>query len=127
MAKRTPRETATRPAPARPRRSDDEIREQGFTPFLRPEHCKEGEWFRLSGFNQDDGNQIKVEVESEVGAAYTLGVRKGSPGHRIMHRAFGSDIDGWRNGGVEIKLAPGTRGDGVVFVNVGRATHGEPF
>jgi hypothetical protein len=103
------------------------LREQGFTPFLRPEHTREGEWFRLTGFNQDDGNQIKVEVESEVGAAYTLGVRKGSPGHRIMHRTFGPGPASWANGGVQIKLVPGTRGDGVVFVNVAAAQHGEPF
>lgn len=127
MAKKT-RETATRqPSPARARRSDDELREQGFTPFLRPEHCKDGEWFRLTGFNQDDGQQYKAEVANESGTTYTLGIRKGSPSHRIMHHTFGGSIDAWKNGGIEVKLVPGNRGDGVVFVNVGSAAHGEPF
>lgn len=118
---------AKKTAPKKTERPDDNaMRARGFTPFLRPEHTGNGEYFRLTGFNQDDGTQFKIEVANEKGDCYTLGVRKGSPSHRIMYHALGEDPLKWR-GGVSIVLTPGTRGDGVVFVNVATADQEEPF
>lgn len=125
MAKRSPSRASAAPA-ARPRMTDDQLRAKGFVPFLRPEHCQDGEWFQLTGFNAlhmpgTEREQITCEVENENGNQFTLGVRQGSPDHRILHHAFGKDWRGWA-GSVQVTIADGRRRDAnnnkVQFVNV---------
>ncbi len=110
------------------RESDEAIRARGLTPFLRPEHVIDGEWLKLTGFNaikgrDTDDEQIICEVENEHGHTYSLGVRDGSPDHRILHRTLGTNPKRWA-GGVKVTIANG-RTAGAKFVNVAEAdTHG---
>jgi hypothetical protein len=96
-------------------------------PFLRPEHTQNGEAFKLTGWvrQSPDKTQIIVEVENENGAIYDLGVREGSPDHRKLFKAMGSDWRQWR-GGILVEVGPG-RQAGTSFVNVASADHNEPF
>jgi len=114
--------------------SDDELRAKGFAPFLRPEHCAEGEWLMLTGFNAlykpgTEQEQITCEVENENGNQFKLGIRQGSPDHRILHHAFGHDWRGWK-GSVQVTIATGKRkaddGSTVKFVNVKEADNQVP-
>src|SRR4051812_41249143 len=80
--------------PKRERMTDEQVRAQGFNPFVRPEHVSEGQRLKLTGFNRkkDQGTpreQIVCEVETEAGDTFDLGVRVGSPDHRILHKALG--------------------------------------
>lgn len=122
MAKRTPPSRVPKRA-----KTDDQVREEGFTPFLRAEHTKEGEAFALTGWNKEhaDGQQIICEVENAEGTQYSLGVRKGSPDHRVLHKALGADWQNWR-GGLTVTLRAGKQGD-MVFVNVAAADKSDPF
>ena len=117
----------TTPAPKSPgRMSDDDLRAQGFAPFLRPEHCAEGEWLQLTGFNAlfrtgTEQEQITCEVENENGNQFKLGIRRGSPDNRILFHALGKDWRQWE-GSVQVTIAtgkrPGANGTPVRFVNV---------
>lgn len=114
-------------APNRPRKTDDQVRAEGYTPFLRPEHTKNGAAFSVTGWNTEhrDGKQIIVEVMDEDGVKFSLGIRKGSPDHRILHQALGSDWANWR-GGLIVEFRKGTVGD-MEFVNVASADTNDPF
>lgn len=132
MANKNTRRRVTRqPSPdaPRPRVSDDELRQRGFTPFLRPEHTTEGDVLALTGFNSiRDANtereQILCEVETEGGQKFTLGIRQGSPDHRVMHHALGASWRMWK-GSVTITLADGRKGGR--FCNVKAASRQEPL
>lgn len=120
--------TAPNPNAPRPRVSDEELRKKGFTPFLRPEHVTEGDIAMLTGFNSiRDANtekeQILCEIELENGHKFTLGVRQGSPDHRILHHALGHNWRMWR-GSVGITIGKGRQGG--VFCNVKDANRNEP-
>jgi hypothetical protein len=83
----------------------------------------------LTGFNtlRDQGTereQITCEVENENGTRFSLGVRQGSPDHRILFHALGRDWRGWQ-GTVTVTIAQGRNAD-VSFVNVKAADRGEP-
>lgn len=123
MAKKATRPTAT----GKPRMSDDDVRSQGFNPFIRPEHVKEGQALKLTGFNRkkDIGTpreQIVCEVETAAGDTFDLGVRTGSPDHRVLHRALGSDWEKW-HGAVIVTIR---QRDTVAFVNIASAEPDEP-
>jgi len=107
--------------------TDDQIRAKDMNPFLRPEHAKNGEAFKLTGWNRQNPakDQIIVEVENEQGLKFDLGVREGSPDHRKLWRALGPEWRGWR-GGVSVEIVPG-RNAGTSFVNVATADLAEPF
>lgn len=103
------------------------MRERGFSPFMRPEHIENpNEWFMMTGWNvpgpdSKGRTQIKIEVENEKGARFVVGVREGSPDHRVLFHAFGSaDHTKWPKGAIKFKAVPGTRGD-VRFINVAEA------
>jgi hypothetical protein len=129
VAKTTQRRTTT-PVNSKPRRESDEaIRARGVTPFLRPEHVRTGEVLKLTGFNSvrerdTDREQIVCEVENEIGESFSLGVRSGSPDHRVLHRALGPDSRKWI-GSVEVKIVDGRQRD-TQFVNVVSADRGAP-
>lgn len=130
MAKRQAPRNAQAPL-KRERESDDSIRNRGLTPFLRPEHVAEGEWLKLTGFNSvrerdTDREQIVCEVENESGHTFSLGVRNGSPDHRVLHRTFGGDHRRWI-GGVKVTIAEGTKQRGTRFVNVAEADKTGPI
>ena len=120
----------TNPTPANGRReSDASIRARGVTPFLRPEHVATGEWLKLTGFNamkdrDTDREQIICEVENENGESFSLGVRTGSPDHRVLHRTFGNDFRKYA-GSVKVKIVDG-RTRGTQFVNVAAASADVP-
>lgn len=131
------RKSETTPAPsarraaftARERESDESMRARNVTPFLRPEHVSDGEWLKLTGFNamkdrDTDREQYILEVENEHGHTFSLGIRTGSPDHRIFHRSFGEAFRQWR-GSVQVTIADGRRGD-VQFVNVKAVDHDWP-
>ncbi len=108
-------------ATGKPRKSDQQVRDEGFTPFLRPEHTSDGAFFNVTGWNtaHRDGKQYIVEVQDEQGELYSLGVRINSPDHRILQKALGADWANWK-GGLSVQLRKGNKGD-VVFVNVATA------
>jgi hypothetical protein len=124
MAKRE----APASVPGKPRKTDDQVREEGFTPFIRPEHTKTGEAFRVTGWNKPhaDGQQYIVEIANAKGVEFSLGVRIGSPDHKILHKALGPDFMKWQ-GGLIVEIRQGNRGTGVGFVNVAAASKGDPF
>jgi hypothetical protein len=98
------------------------MRARNLTPFLRPEHVISGESLKLTGFNamrdrDTDREQVICEVENEHGHTFSLGVRTGSPDHRILHRTFGESFRQWR-GTVTVTIAPGRTRDHAGFVNV---------
>ena len=120
-----------RPAPARPAdRStaeiDQQIRDKGKNPFLRPEHTTEGEELALTGFNfMGKVGQFCVTVQRMTdGTKFTLGIREGSPDHERFYEAFGSnDYRTWAPGSVTITIGKGSRpGADVSFVNVKAVT-----
>ena len=100
------------------RPSDEEIRARGFSPFLRPEHTVEGEIFQLTGWTNKhtDGRQIIVEVENSKGLTFSLGVRIGSPDHRVLFKALGVDWALWA-GSIIVTIVDGQRNN-MKFVNV---------
>lgn len=125
MAKRQARQQTDRPAP-----DDAAMRAKGFAPFMRPEHITHpNEWFLLTGWNVPDPakRQIKVEIENDKGETFTLGVREGSPDHRLLFRTFGSNHLEWKNGSVKVKAVEGTRGDGARFVNIAELDENPPL
>lgn len=126
MAKR---QATNRPRPSGRRMDDDALREKGFDPFLRPEHCREGEAFELTGFNAIDRSnpreQFKCQVRNAKGETFTLGIREGSPDHRAMHSALGSNYREWR-GSVTVTIQSGSRDANVKFVNVKTASESLP-
>ncbi len=123
MAKR--QSTPTRPTSAAPRMTDEEFRAKGMVPFLRPSHVNEGEKLRLTGFNVRKDDQFVLEVVNAAGVPFNLGIRYGSPDHRIMFHAFHSqDFETWV-GAVSVTIAPSTRG-GEGFVNIKDASPDEP-
>ncbi len=127
MAKRQPR---NRPASDRPAPDDAAMRAKGFAPFMRPEHISNpNEWFLLTGWNvaEPEKKQIKVEIENEKGDTFVLGVREGSPDHRLLFRTFGAETREWRNGGLKVKAVEGSRGDGARFVNIAEADPNPPI
>ena len=97
-------------------------------PFLRPEHVKDGEALKLTGWSRlsPDQTQIIVEVENERGALFDLGIREGSPDHKIMFKAFGRDWRKWPTGGILVSIVEG-RKEGTSFVNIAGADVNEPF
>ena len=103
------------------------MRAEGFTPFLRPEHTKSGAAFSVTGWNTEhrDGKQYIVEVMDEDGQKFSLGVRKGSPDHRVLHQALGPDPFKWK-GGLIVEFRKGNIGD-MEFVNVASADTMDPF
>lgn len=108
--------------PRGPRMSDDQLRARNMMPFLRPNHVTENEQLRLTGFNalRDQGTakeQIICEVENEAGTQFNLGIRMGSPDHRVMHRNIGPDWRSWR-GSVTVTIARGRVAGHPGFVNV---------
>lgn len=107
----------------RPRMSDDELRNRGMMPYLRPEHVSEGESLRLTGFNNERANdgQIVCEVENREGKRFNLGIRKGSPDHRVMHHQIGPDFTKW-NGHVTVVIGKGRTAGHPGFVNVADAS-----
>lgn len=111
----------------RPRMDDADLRAKGFDPFLRPEHTKDGESFELTGFNsidrQNPREQFKVQVRNAKGETFMLGIREGSPDHRIVHTALGGNYREWR-GSVTVTIADGTKGG--KFVNVATASDDAP-
>jgi hypothetical protein len=114
-------------AVGRPRKTDEQVRAEGFTPFLRPEHTKSGAWFSITGWNTEhrDKQQIIVEVQDEDGIKFSFGVRIGSPDHRVLHQALGADWKSW-TGGLSVEFRKGNKGD-VEFVNVATADRADPF
>jgi hypothetical protein len=115
------------PSGAKQRKTDDQVRQDGFTPFLRPEHTKNGAHFNVTGWNtaHKDGKQYIVEVQDEAGELYSMGVRIGSPDHRILQKALGADWANWK-GGLSVQIRKGNQGD-VSFVNVATADKAQPF
>lgn len=94
-------------------------------PFLRPEHCKDGEGFALTGYNRKDERatgreQIKLEIENNAELRFDLGVRLDSPDYRKLHMALGSDWRTWNDAMIYVKLAEGREKDGPRFVNIDR-------
>jgi hypothetical protein len=128
MAKRNMK----RPTERRPPPNDDAMREKGFSPFLRPEHTRENEWFLMTGWNvigldSKKLPQIKIELQNEQGQNFVLGVREGSPDHRILFHAFGSqDYRAWPKGAIKVKVVAGTQGD-MRFINVAEADPDPPI
>jgi hypothetical protein len=107
----------------KPRMTDEQLRAQGFNPFLRPEHVGDGEVIALVGFNRkkDHGTskeQIVCEVQTEGGHVFDLGVRTGSPDHRALHRGLGADWSTWKGSATVIHRERET----VTFVNIANAT-----
>lgn len=130
MAKRMRRTgppTTDERRPGAPRKTDEQVRADGFTPFLRPEHTKSGAWFSITGWNTEhrDKMQYIVEVQDEDGELFSLGVRIGSPDHRTLQKALGADWKNWR-GGLSVEFRKGNRGD-MEFVNVASADKADPF
>lgn len=128
-AKKQTRQSATPRPSVRPRVSDEELRDKGFTPFLRAEHVSDGEWLKATGFNslreRDTAlEHFLVEVETEAGLAFSLRIRPGSPDHRILYRTFGAELKRWI-GGIRVKLVAG-REAGRYFVNVEDADRSGP-
>jgi len=123
MAKRA----TTQPTARKSRLTDDQIRGKDMNPFLHPEHTNNGEAFKLTGWVRQSPakDQIIIEVESEAGLLFDLGVREGSPDHRKLFKALGADWRTWR-GGIIVSVVPG-RNPGTSFVNVAAADHAEPF
>ena len=119
------KKTARRKTVGRERQTDEEVRSRGFNPFLRPEHCTDGELLALTGFNSQGDGQIKCEVQNERGETFTLGVRQGMPDHRILHHALGADWSRWA-GTVKIKHGAGREGP-AQFCNVDSAQRDYPF
>lgn len=117
-----------RPNRKKERLSDDAVRERGFNPFLRPEHVSDGESLQLTGFNTKrksagGADQIVCEVQTEQGHTFDLGVRIGSPDHRTLHRALGSDYEKW-SGTVVVTIREGRD---TAFVNVASADVDPPM
>lgn len=114
-------------APGRARKTDEEVRRDGYTPFLRPEHTKSGAAFSVTGWNTEhrDKSQYIVEVMDEDGQTFSLGVRIGSPDHRVLQKALGSDWRNWK-GGLIVEFRKGKVGD-MEFVNVASADTNDPF
>lgn len=115
--------------PTRERESEQSMRDRGITPFIRPEHVHDGEWLKLTGFNairerNTDREQFTCEVENENGTVFTLGIRNGSPDHRILHRRFGADFRSWV-GAVQVTIGEGRKGGS--FVNVKDADTDSPI
>lgn len=101
--------------------TEEAMRARGVIPFLRPTHVENREWLKLTGFNArfkpgTDQEQIACEVENENGTFFTLGVRDGSPDHRVLFRALGSNWKTW-SGSVQVTIVTGRNGD-TQFVNV---------
>lgn len=120
------RKTTTPPTTRGPRISDEQMRARGMTPFLRPEHVsKDIPEFRMTGFNRkgNDG-QFLCDVERGDGDIFTLGIREGSPDHRVLFNAFGGDYTRW-TGTVAVKIVNG-RQAGTQFVNVESASKSAP-
>lgn len=115
---------AKRPAPAPPSRpvpgrlTDDQLRARNMMPFLRPNHVQENEQLRLTGFNNArEDNQIVCEVENEAGQSFNLGVRRGSPDHRVMHKTLGADYNRW-TGHVVVTISKARTSGHPGFVNI---------
>jgi len=113
--------------PSARRLSDDQVRERGMNPFLRPEHTKDHEPFKLTGWKRQNAekDQIIIEVENERGAIFDLGIREGSPDHRKLWKAMGADWRSW-TGGITVQIVAGKLA-GTKFVNVATADRAEPF
>lgn len=81
----------------------------------------------MTGWNTEhrDGQQYIVEVMDEDGVKFSMGVRKGSPDHRILHNALGPDWQKWK-GGLIVEFRKGKVGD-MEFVNVASADTMDPF
>lgn len=102
---------------------DQAIRARGGVPFLRAEHIglRGREWFELTGLNvmkhrDTDNEQVNCEIRNQRGELFQIGIRWGSPDHRRMHHAFGSEWRRW-SGAVLMAAARGDR-PGQIFVNV---------
>jgi len=104
--------------------TDEEFRARGMVPFLRPTHVTDGEEMKLTGFNIRKDNQFIIEVTNRAGLAFNLGIRYGSPDHRVLFHGLGETWESWR-GSITVTIAPSTRG-GEGFVNVKDASPDEP-
>jgi hypothetical protein len=116
-----------KPAPNRPSERtsaevDQQIREKGKNPFVRPEHVIDGEELSLTGFNYlgKDGQFCVTVQKMTDGTKFTLGIREGSPDHEKFFEAFGTnDFHAWAPGSVTVTIGKGSRpGTDVSFVNV---------
>jgi hypothetical protein len=126
MAK-TPRRPNSTTKPATPRKTDAEVRSAGFSPFLRPEHTGDGNMLTLTGWNREspDKRQWFVEVQDDQGQTFDMGIRKDSPDHRQLFKAFGPDPIKWVGGTVTVTIKAG-RDAGTSFVNIAAVTADEP-
>lgn len=110
------------------RPTEQQIRDRGGVPFVRPESiARNGTWFELTGFNimrgrDTDDEQVVCEVRAQNGALYSIGIRSGSPDHRRIFHAFGSNFREWA-GAVRLVVGEGSR-PGSAFVNVAEAIDG---
>lgn len=121
MAKRSTGR-GSRVAPARQAQARTQSEEQTeYNPFLKAEHVPTTTSLTMTGWTRrlrgKFGPQIVVEVEDPNGTVYDFAIGVGSPNHRKLFDAFGSDETQWGSGTIRVKAQRGKRSTFVAILD----------